>query len=275
MQPAPHNAIPASVAIGVIVSRSPWADPNKTADRAPAAAAAANWSGSTASGTPSRTTSTGSSRSASDGTHGSSPMRSYRGFTRWNRAEPRCASRIMREPKLSGRGLAPTSAIDRAPSMAATADLTSRLTLAPVLARASLRSSLGIVFGSSCLDSPSLRSSLVPRCDPHSGSSSGVHVSTHPRSGPRSSLAAILTRDRLREFMSRLTLAPVLARPSLRSSLGIVFGPLVHRERRNRRMPSFLSASAARAACQPGIPHTPPPACVPELPLYSPAIGVR
>ena len=46
-------------------------------------------------------------------------------------------------------------------------------------------------------------------------------------------------------------------------------------ERRNRLRPFFLSAIAARAACQPGIPQTPPPACVPELPLYSPAIGVR
>ena len=44
--------------------------------------------------------------------------------------------------------------------------------------------------------------------------------------------------------------------------------------RSRRRSPCFLSASAARAACQPGIPHTPPPACVPELPLYNPEIGV-
>src|SRR5215207_136978 len=48
-----------------------------------------------------------------------------------------------------------------------------RLPLAPVLARSSLRSSLAFVFGCSCLDSRSLRSSLVPRCDPHSRSSSG------------------------------------------------------------------------------------------------------
>ncbi len=40
-------------------------------------------------------------------------------------------------------------------------------------------------------------------------------------------------------------------------------------------LPRFLSASAARAACHPGMPHTPPPAWVAELPLYSPAIGVR
>src|SRR5689334_21893960 len=52
----------------------------------------------------------------------------------------------------------------------------------------------------------------------------GVHVSTPARSGPRSYLAAILTRARLREFMSRLPLAPVLARTSLRSSLALVFG---------------------------------------------------
>ena len=41
------------------------------------------------------------------------------------------------------------------------------------------------------------------------------------------------------------------------------------------RLPRFLSANAALAACQPGIPQTPPPAWVAELPLYSPAIGVR
>ena len=32
------------------------------------------------------------------------------------------------------------------------------------------------------------------------------------------------------------------------------------------RLALFWSAIAARAACQPGIPHTPPPACVAELP---------
>src|SRR5689334_3157782 len=36
----------------------------------------------------------------------------------------------------------------------------------------------------SCLDSRSLRSSLVPRCDPHSRSSSGVHAA--PREWPAS-----------------------------------------------------------------------------------------
>src|SRR4029077_9420843 len=57
-----------------------------------------------------------------------------------------------------------------------------RLPLAPVLARSSLRCSLAVVFGWSCLDSRSLRSSLVPRCGPHSRSSSGGHASTPPRS---------------------------------------------------------------------------------------------
>src|SRR4029077_7105788 len=47
------------------------------------------------------------------------------------------------------------------------------------------------------------------------------HASTPARSGPRSSLAAILTRVRL-SVMLRLPLAPVLARPSLRSSLAFV-----------------------------------------------------
>ncbi len=36
MQPAPHTAIPAAVAVAVIFSRSPCADPNSTADEAPA-----------------------------------------------------------------------------------------------------------------------------------------------------------------------------------------------------------------------------------------------
>src|SRR6476646_7513869 len=76
-----------------------------------------------------------------------------------------------------------------------------RLPLAPVLARPSLRSSLAIVFGCSCLDPRPLPSSLLPRRAPHPRSSSGVHASTPARSGPRSSLAAILTRDRLRVFM--------------------------------------------------------------------------
>src|SRR3954469_10192088 len=50
-----------------------------------------------------------------------------------------------------------------------------------------------------------------------------AHDSTPNRSGPRSCLAAILARDRLRMLMTRLPLAPVLARASLRSSLAIVF----------------------------------------------------
>src|SRR6476620_12492052 len=98
-----------------------------------------------------------------------------------------------------------------------------RLPLAPVLARASLRSSLAPAFGAhasaparsgprsclaailtrarlrcSCLGSRSLRSSLVPRCDPHSR--------------PPSVL------------IPRLPLPPVLARASLRSSLAPAFG---------------------------------------------------
>src|SRR5439155_23939754 len=35
------------------------------------------------------------------------------------------------------------------------------------------------------------------------------------------------------------------------------------------------SAQACRNACQPGIPVTPPPACVAQEPWYSPLIGVR
>src|SRR6185312_10437012 len=55
--------------------------------------------------------------------------------------------------------------------------LISRLPLAPVLARSSLRSSLALAFGGSFLGSRSLRSSLVPRCDPHSRSPSEAHFS--------------------------------------------------------------------------------------------------
>src|SRR6185295_15412363 len=67
--------------------------------------------------------------------------------------------------------------------------LISRLPLAPVLARSSLRSSLALAFEGSYLGSRSLRSSLVPRCDPHSRSPSKAHFSAHARSGPRSFLA--------------------------------------------------------------------------------------
>src|SRR6478672_970131 len=79
-----------------------------------------------------------------------------------------------------------------------------RLPLAPVLARSSLRSSLALGFGCSCLASHSLRSSLVPCCDPHSRSASGAHASPPTRSGPRSFLAAILTRARLRVLVTPL-----------------------------------------------------------------------
>src|SRR6478752_977807 len=99
-----------------------------------------------------------------------------------------------------------------------------RLPLAPVLARSLLRSSLALGFGCSCLASHSLRSSLVPCCGPHSRSASGAHASPPTRSGPRSFLAAVLTRARLRVLMPRLPLAPVLARSLLRSSLALGFG---------------------------------------------------
>src|SRR6478609_3306308 len=99
-----------------------------------------------------------------------------------------------------------------------------RLPLAPVLARSLLRSSLALGFGCSCLASHSLRSSLVPCCDPHSRSASGAHASPPTRCGPRSFLAAILTRARLRVLMPRLPLAAVLARSLLRSSLALGFG---------------------------------------------------
>ena len=50
-------------------------------------------------------------------------------------------------------------------------------------------------------------------------------------------------------------------------------GRIVHpraerpRSRAPRPSPALRSASAALAACHPGIPHTPPPAWVAELPL--------
>src|SRR4029078_6528418 len=58
----------------------------------------------------------------------------------------------------------------------------------------------------------------------------GSHASTPTRSGPRSYLAAILTRVRPRAVMPRLPLAPVLARTSQRSSLAFALG-------RSRRQP--------------------------------------
>src|ERR1700752_3065071 len=60
------------------------------------------------------------------------------------------------------------------------------------------------------------------RPGPHDDCAS--HASPPARSGPRSFLAAILTRARLRVVMPRLPLAPVLARSSLRSSLALGFG---------------------------------------------------
>ena len=85
----------------------------------------------------------------------------------------------------------------------------------------------------SFLDSRSLRSSLVPRCDPHSRSSSGAH-----------SLA--------------LPLAPVLARSSLRSSLAFVFGALCQ----------LLFEHLAHRVARQAVHHAAPPAvaCAPKAP---------
>ena len=117
-----------------------------------------------------------------------------------------------------------------------------------------------------------------------------AHAATPPRSGPRSSLAAILTRRRLRcscldssslrsslvprcdphsssssVLMPRLLLAPVLARPSLRSSLVVVFG--AHALTFMLRRPSVprpLPGGSPAGSCQ-GTRHrrrcpSPPPA---------------
>jgi len=46
-----------------------------------------------------------------------------------------------------------------------------------------------------------------------------------------------------------------------------------HRDIHDRLMAP--SARACRNACHPGIPLTPPPACVAQEPWYSPLIGVR
>ena len=201
MQPAPHNAIPASVAIAVIVSRRPCADPNNTADRAPV----------------------GGRGGQLVGQHGVRTRRAVprRRARRDRPVTARTAARRCGRSADSPDGSAPNLVVPQGPCASRSCPGGDWRPPPPSTGRRAWRRPPRGVLAS-CLDAPSLRSSLVPRCDPHSGLTSGVH-----------------------------------------------------RERRNRRMPRFLSASAARAACQPGIPHTPPPACVPELPLYSPAIGVR
>ena len=62
--------------------------------------------------------------------------------------------------------------------------------------------------------------------------------------------------------------APSIAATAARraSSMPVRLGPAAQR-RAQPTAPFFLSASAALAACQPGMPHTPPPAWVAELPL--------
>src|SRR6185295_675825 len=75
-----------------------------------------------------------------------------------------------------------------------------------------------------------------------------AHFSAPARSGPRSFLAAILTRARLRRLISRLTLAPVLARSSLRSSLALAFEGsfLGSRSLRSSLVPRFATLTRAR-----------------------------
>src|SRR5579875_868113 len=125
MQPAPHNAMPALPATTRTSSRRPGACalPNITAERALHSEARVSSSTSAESGTPSRTRSGASSISSSDGTHRRPSISSYFGFTSQTRRSPapRTTSAVMRAPKLSGRALAPTTAIEVASSIAATA----------------------------------------------------------------------------------------------------------------------------------------------------------
>ena len=73
--------------------------------------------------------------------------------------------------------------------------------------------------------------------------------------------------------VAEAALAP--ARPDHGDPPGLQHGPhgrVDHAGYFERSLPAtpsadFLSARAARTACQPGIPHTPPPAWVAELPL--------
>ena len=68
-------------------------------------------------------------------------------------------------------------------------------------------------------------------------------------------------------------LAPTTATERASSMRSIaVRSPLT---RRHRGFLTARSLTAARYACQPGMPFTPPPACVAEEPWYRPLIGVR
>ena len=95
----------------------------------------------------------------------------------------------------------------------------------------SLAQNLALAFGVLFLGVGVLGAGLGARPGTPTGSDPDVGLVVFPvqtsapaRSGPRSFLAAILTRARLRVVMPRLPLAPVLARSSLRSSLAVVFG---------------------------------------------------
>ena len=113
---------PAAVAVAVTCSRSPRADPNSTADRAPAAAAASNWPTSAVSGTPSRTRSTGfvevRQRRRAGQLADAVVARIHQVHT--GRTALRLNDHARRRRCRAAR-LAPTTATDRAPSMAATA----------------------------------------------------------------------------------------------------------------------------------------------------------
>src|SRR6476660_8919465 len=97
-------------------------------------------------------------------------------------ADGRAPKPVMTPLTMVGRSISRPgtwAAMSSSPTLLRVPDFSSvmpRPPLAPVLARSSLRSSLAHVFGWSCLDPRSLRSSLVPRCDPHSRTSSGGHA---------------------------------------------------------------------------------------------------
>ena len=117
MQPPPQISRPSAAAISS--SRSPWALPKTTAPASPREAASRTCWISDEFETPSRTRSTGSGRSASEGRHGWPSTVARPGFTRKTSSKPglRRASVAIRQPNESGRSLAPTTATVRASSI--------------------------------------------------------------------------------------------------------------------------------------------------------------
>ena len=120
MHPPPTSAM--SPAAATTSSLKPDSSPNVTAPASPRSDAIASVDATALSGTPHMTRSTGSGTSASDGTQGRSSTDVRVGWTRWTRSIPglRRASSVSRRPNDSGRSLAPTTATERADSIART-----------------------------------------------------------------------------------------------------------------------------------------------------------